>query len=90
MRVCDTLWLSGCAVFTSNDEFGLSWSGKPLAQLTQAWGKPAAQETQVDGSTVVRYEWARAGCTYWFTADAAGKIASYRYEVGQWGSCKPV
>ncbi len=88
--VCATAWLGACALFTSNDEFGLFWSGKPLAQLTQTWGKPAEQQTQVDGSTVVRYEWSRAACTYWFTADASGKIASYRYEVGQWGSCKPM
>lgn len=88
--VCATVWLSGCGAFVSNDEFGLSWSGKPLAQLTQAWGQPAEQKNQADGSTEVRYDMKESRCTYWFTADKAGKIVTYRYEVGQWGSCKPV
>jgi len=25
--MCASVWLSGCGVFVSNDEFGLSWSG---------------------------------------------------------------
>jgi hypothetical protein len=88
--VCATVWLSGCVVFASNDDSGRSWSGKPLAQLTQAWGNPAAQEIQADGSTEIRYDMGVARCTYWFTADKAGKIVAYRYEVGQWGTCKPI
>jgi|GEM_PF-1517652 len=88
--VCASVWLSGCSVFVSNDEFGLSWSGEPLAQLKQAWGQPAEEKIQVDGSTELRYDMKEARCTYWFTADKAGKIVAYRYEVGQWGSCKPV
>ena len=88
--VCATVWLSGCGAFVSNDEFGLSWSGKPLAQLTQAWGQPAEEKNQDDGSTEVRYDMKEARCTYWFTADKAGKIVTYRYKVGQWGTCKPV
>jgi len=88
--LCATVWLSGCGALLSNDEFGLSWSGKPLAQLTQAWGQPAEQKNQADGSTEVRYDMKESRCTYWFTADKAGKIVTYRYEVGQWGSCKPV
>ena len=87
--VCASAWLSGCGVFLSNDEFGLSWSGKPLAQLKQAWGPPAEQQTQIDGSIEIRYDFKQERCTYWFTADKAGKIVAYRYEVGQWGSCKP-
>ena len=54
--VCASAWLSGCGVFVSNDEFGLSWSGKPLAQLKQAWGQPADEKTQADGSTELRYD----------------------------------
>ena len=88
--LCATVWLSGCGVFLSNDEFGMSWSGKPLAQLTQAWGQPATLDVQADGSTEVRYDLKEARCTYWFTADKAGKIVAYRYQLGQWGSCKPV
>ena len=87
--VCASAWLSGCGVFLSNDEFGLSWSGKPLAQLQQAWGPPAEQQTQIDGSREIRNDFKQERCTYWFTADKAGKIVAYRYEVGQWGSCKP-
>jgi hypothetical protein len=88
--VCATAWLSGCGVCVSNDEFGLSWSGKPLTQLKQAWGQPSDQHVQADGSTELRYDMKEARCTYWITADRAGKIVAYRYEVGQWGSCKPV
>jgi len=88
--MCASVRLSGCCVFVSNDEFGLSWSGEPLAQLKQAWGQPAEEKIQVDGSTELRYDMKEARCTYWFTADKAGKIVAYRYEVGQWGSCKPV
>ena len=88
--VCATVWLSGCGAFLSNDEFGLSWSGKQLSQLTQAWGKPAAQLTHADGSTEVRYDMTEVRCTYWFTANNDGRIVSYRYQVGPWGSCKPV
>ena len=80
----------GCAVFYTHDHFGRSWSGKMLTQITQAWGDPAAQEILPDGSTEIRYDIKKWRCTYWFTADKTGKIVSYRYEVGQWGTCKPV
>jgi len=86
---CASAWLSGCVLFTSNEEFGLSWSGKLLSQLQQAWGPPTEQQTQIDGSVEIRYDFKQERCTYWFTADKAGKIVAYRYEVGPWGSCKP-
>ena len=62
--MCASVWLSGCGVFVSNDEFGLSWSGEPLAQLKQAWGQPAEEKIQVDGSTELRYDMKEARCTY--------------------------
>ena len=88
--VCAATLLASCTLFTSNDEFGLSWSGKPVDQLKQSWGQPAEQSRHTDGSSEVRYDLAEIRCTYWFTVDNAGKIVSYRYAVGQWGSCKPM
>ena len=41
--VCASAWLSGCGVFLSNDEFGLAWSGKPLAQLIDEIDKTAGR-----------------------------------------------
>ena len=81
--------LSACGVLASQDEWGLAWSGKPVEQLTSAWGQPNEQRSQGDGSTEIRYDLTDARCSYWFTVDRGGKIAAYRYVVGQWGSCKP-
>jgi len=88
--VCAATLLASCTLFTSNDEFGLSWSGKPVDQLKQSWGQPADQQKHSDGSSEIRYDLAELRCTYWFTVDKAGKIVSYRYAIGQWGSCKPM
>ena len=81
--------LSACSAFVSNDEFGMGWSGKPVDQLKTAWGQPSAEHKHWDGSTEISYEMTDIRCTYWFTVDRAGKIAAYRYAVGEWGSCKP-
>ena len=81
--------VSACSVFVSNDEFGMAWSGKPVEQLKYAWGQPNGEEQHLDGSTEIRYDMTAIRCTYWFTVNNAGKIAAYRYVVGQWGSCKP-
>ena len=85
-----TVLLVGCVMFTSNDDFGVSWSDKQLSHLTRVWGPPSAQDTKADGSVEVRYDMERARCTYWFTANPEGRIVGYRYRVGDWGTCKPV
>jgi hypothetical protein len=74
----------------TNADFGESWQGKSLDRLKHQWGNPQSEVANRDGTSEVRYELFRGGCTYWFTTNASGTIVAYHYKVNGLGTCKPV
>ena len=86
----NVLLLSGCSLFVSENSFGESWKGEPVASLISQWGEPAEKISTDSGEMEVIYKIFSDSCTYHFYTDAKGVIFSYKYESTTWGTCKPI
>jgi hypothetical protein len=73
--------IAGC---TTTDAVMSSWVGNDVDNVVRSWGAPTKSITLGNRDVVVEWQWyaeqSQQPCRQTFTADAHGKIISWRYD----------